>query len=63
MRVLSGLEPKGVLRFFEEIAAIPHGSHNTRAISDYLAAFAKERGLRFRQDAADNVIIWKRRPR
>ena len=59
MRVLSGLEPQGVLRFFEEIAAIPHGSHNTRAISDYLAAFAKERGLRFRQDAADNVIIWK----
>ena len=59
MRVLSGLEPQGVLRFFEEIAAIPHGSHNTRAISDYLADFARARGLRFRQDAADNVIIWK----
>lgn len=59
MGVLSGLEPKGVFRWFEELAAIPHGSHNTRAISDYLAGFARERGLRFRQDEANNVIIWK----
>jgi dipeptidase D len=59
MGVLSGLEPKGVFRWFEALAAIPHGSRNTRAVSDWLADFARARGLRFRQDGADNVIIWK----
>ena len=59
MRVLSGLEPKPVFRFFEEICRIPHGSHNTRAISEYLVRFARERGLRWRRDEANNVIIWK----
>ena len=31
--VLSHLEPKGVFRFFEELARIPHGSGNTAAAS------------------------------
>jgi len=59
MNVLSGLEPKSVFRFFEEICAIPHGSYHTRAISNYLVAFARARGLDCRQDAADNVVIRK----
>ena len=59
MGVLSGLEPKAVFRFFEELCAIPHGSHNTRAISDHLAAFAEARHLKYRQDELNNVIIWK----
>ena len=59
MGVLSGLQPQAVFRFFEELCAIPHGSHNTKAISDYLAAFAEARGLRYRQDELNNVIIWK----
>lgn len=57
MNVLENLEPKSVFRFFEEISAIPHGSRNTRAISDYLVAFAKARGLEHYQDALNNVII------
>ena len=59
MGVLSGLEPKTVFRFFEELCAIPHGSHNTKAISDYLVTFARDRRLKFRQDELNNVIIWK----
>ena len=59
MGVLSGLQPQGVFHFFEELCAIPHGSHNTKAISDYLAAFAGKRRLKFRQDELNNVIIWK----
>lgn len=59
MSVLSGLEPKEVYRFFEEICAIPHGSYNTKQISDYVVNFAKERGLRYRQDDANNAVIWK----
>ena len=31
---LAGLGPACVFRFFEEICAIPHGSRNTKAISD-----------------------------
>ena len=59
MGVLSGLEPKTVFRFFEELCAIPHGSHNTRAISDYLVDFAESHRLKFRRDEFNNVIIWK----
>lgn len=32
---------KPVIHYFEEISAIPHGSGNTKGISDYLAGFAK----------------------
>lgn len=59
MNVLQHLEPKGVFRFFEEMCAIPHGSRNTKAISDWCVAFAKERGLEYHQDADNNVIIIK----
>ena len=45
MPVLEHLEPKRVFGFFEELCAIPHGSGNTRAISDWLAAFATARNL------------------
>lgn len=55
---LAGLEPASVFRFFEEICAIPHGSRNTKAISDYLVRFAQERGLRYLQDKSNNVIIF-----
>lgn len=58
MSVLTGLQPEKVFHYFEEIASIPHGSYNIRRISDYLANFARERGLRYRQDEAGNVIIW-----
>lgn len=59
MPVLSELEPKSVFDYFERLCAIPHGSFHTKAISDYLVSFAEERGLRCRQDSANNVIIWK----
>ena len=57
-RKLSGLEPQAVFKYFEEICAIPHGSFNTKAISDYLVAFAKEHDLRYIQDELNNVILF-----
>ena len=57
-RKLQGLEPESVFRYFEEICAIPHGSRNTKAISDYLVSFAKVHGLRYRQDESNNVVIF-----
>ena len=55
---LAGLEPAAVFHYFEEICAIPHGSRNTKKISDYLVDFAKEHGLRYIQDTANNVILF-----
>lgn len=55
---LAGLEPASVFKYFEEICGIPHGSRNTKAISDYLVTFAKENGLRYIQDEANNVILF-----
>lgn len=59
MAVLTGLEPASVFRYFEEICAIPHGSRNTKQISDYCVHFAQEHGLSYIQDASNNMIIFK----
>lgn len=56
---LAGLEPAAVFGYFEQICAIPHGSGNTKAISDFLVAFAKDHGLDYRQDDLNNVIIFQ----
>ena len=55
---LAGLEPKAVFGYFEEICAMPHGSGNTKIISDYLVNFAKEQGLEYIQDELNDVIIF-----
>ena len=57
--VFANLEPQNVLRCFEELCRIPHGSGNTAAASDWVARFAQERGLRCRRDEAGNVVVWK----
>ena len=56
---LAGLQPESVFGYFEEICAIPHGSGNTKKISDYLVAFAKEHGIRYIQDSLNNVIFFQ----
>lgn len=58
-RVLNGLQPERALYYFEEICRIPHGSRNTKQISDYLVSFAKQQGLRYAQDEVNNVVIYK----
>ena len=55
---LAGLEPADVFAYFERLCSIPHGSGNTKAISDYLVSFAKEQGLRCIQDGLNNVILF-----
>lgn len=57
-KILSGLTPEPVFRYFEEISRIPRGSGNTKAISDYLVAFAAEHGLRYVQEPCGNVIMY-----
>ena len=55
---LAGLHPQAVFAYFEKLCSIPHGSGNTKPISDYLVSFARERGLRYEQDALNNVILY-----
>ena len=55
---LTGLEPQSVFTYFEKLCSIPHGSGNTKQISDYLVSFAKEHNLRYVQDRLNNVLIF-----
>jgi len=55
---LAGLEPASVFGYFEKLCSMPHGSGNTRIISDYLVSFAKEQGIRYIQDELNNVILF-----
>ncbi len=59
MSVLGNLEPKSVFGYFEEMCAIPHGSGNTKAVSDWLVSFAEKNGLEVHQDKMNNVVIIK----
>ena len=56
---LAGLEPAPVFAYFEKICSIPHGSRNTKAISDYLVSFAQEHGIRYEQDELNNVVMYQ----
>lgn len=55
----AGLEPAAVFSYFEEICSIPHGSGNTKAISDYVVSFAKEHGISYLQDSLNNVLLFR----
>ena len=59
MRVCEQLKPKKVFAYFEDICQIPHGSRNTKAISDYCVSFAKDHNLKYIQDEDNNVVIFK----
>jgi len=55
--IINGRKPEQIFRFFEEIAAIPHGSGNEKGIADYLENFAKERGIFCVHDEIHNVFM------
>ena len=55
---LAGLQPESVFNYFEQLCAIPHGSGNTKAISDYICRFALENNIRYEQDALNNVLLF-----
>ena len=59
MSVLRDCKPENVFAFFEQLCSVPHGSGNTKQISDLCYNFARARGLECYQDGVDNVIIIK----
>ena len=56
---LAGLQPASVFGYFEKLCSMPHGSGNTKQISDYLVSFAQEKGIRYIQDELNNVIFFQ----
>ncbi len=52
------LEPKIIFDIFAKIASVPHGSGNTKALSDLCVAYAKKNNCEFIQDTSNNVIIF-----
>lgn len=59
MMTFENIYPERVFYYFEELAKIPHGSRNTKEISDYLVQFANDHELFSIQDEMNNVIIIK----
>ncbi len=57
--VTEGWEPKQVLQYFEDIAAIPRESGNEKAVAEYLYNWGLELGLESWKDEHNNVIIRK----
>lgn len=55
--VIHGYQPEALFRYFEDLAAIPHGSGNESAVADWLVDFAAARGLSCVRDAWNNVLI------
>lgn len=58
-RILNGLKPANVFGFFEDICNIPHVSHHTEKMTEFLMDFAEKRNLKAISDDAGNVVIYK----
>lgn len=50
---------KTFYEIFSELNRIPRPSHHEEQVADYLCRFAEERGLRYRRDARNCVVIEK----
>lgn len=59
MNVLKGYQPEKVFEYFELLCSVPHGSGNTKEISDLCCDFARKHSLSYVQDSLNNVIIYK----
>ncbi|MEF9997897.1 MAG: aminoacyl-histidine dipeptidase [Lachnospiraceae bacterium] len=59
MGCLSELEPKKVFEYFEAMNQVPRGTFDTKRISDWLVAFAKEHSIECVQDASGNIVMKK----
>lgn len=55
--LLKNFEPQNVLRHFEDICSIPHGTGREAALRDHIAALAGENGLPAELDGAGNLLV------
>lgn len=59
MRVLGDMEPREVTYCFEELSRQHRCSRHEKEATDYIAEFAKERGLEYHRDELQNIIVKK----
>ena len=59
MHRITETDTQRVFDFFEEISQIPRISGSSGKIADYLESFAKSRGLFYKRDSNNNVIVRK----
>ena len=59
MSIFENHQPAIVLKYFEELCSIPHGSNHSCQVAEWLVSFAVSHGLKYRRDSVDNVIIFK----
>lgn len=59
MAVLSNLEPKKVMHYFQELSNIPRASKNEKQVSDWLLNWALSKNFQVVQDDFLNIIIKK----
>ena len=50
---------KPYAKLFEDISAIPRGSFKEEKIADFVCNFAKDLGLEYTRDSANNVVVRK----
>lgn len=55
--LLEGFEPQRVLRHFEDLCAIPHGSGHEAALADHIVGLAARKGYETYRDACGNVFV------
>ena len=58
MTILNGYQPAHVVRYLEEICAIPHPSHHEQALCAYIRSCAERYGHRWVEDAAGNLMVY-----
>lgn len=59
MNQLSGIEPKKVFEYFEELNQVPRGTFDTARVSDWLVSVARRNRWDYIQDELGDVIIRK----
>lgn len=52
-----------VMDYFKQICKIPHGSHDTALLRDFLVAHTKKNGFEFEIDVAGNIYAYKGTPK
>ena len=59
MQVLEHIEPREVMRFFEQLSGRHRCSSHEKQATDYIADFAEKRGLEYHRDQLQNIIVKK----
>lgn len=58
-RILGNIMPEEVFGYFEDICGIPHISHHTGELRDYIENFAIRNRLEYVKDDNGNIVVYK----